>query len=477
MREQRHERPMYILRSELIKAIETRNLTAFNEIIKAIKAQLARENASINYSKYGFSSFREMITDSSIQVSLLSIAVSCNFKEAVNYFIDHEGADAKKVSPSLIVPLGLDAKTDFNQDRQDIIDKLIQSGVTLESIAIENAINYGLEVVKFILDRAPYLNKKGLLGVAAYRSDDPELVRLFITENNDELNSALQNVVVSLNSNSPSEGKMRVLKLLLDAKADPNSKCIHPLHEGDRVIDIAIRYQNKEAVLALVSAGAVIPQNLSKFKNMITLEFSQFIKELAQLKTNAQLIGLSARDEPNAARSTGFFSSMPHDLQAKIATHTVDPGAIPEPVSTKVASDVIKNLRKAHIYFNDMKKKAEAGDAAAQNFLGKLYEKGSVRFGIEKDEIKAVELYRKAARQQNPQAQRNLARMYENGLGGLRQNSDLAQMWTKRAKDAEAYQRQLKSKSGNMPSVDEQQKIKKDGAQSSENRRPNRPKK
>jgi hypothetical protein len=485
MREQRNERPMHELKIELVRAIQTHNVTEFYEIVKAIKAQLAREDAYVNRSKHGFSSIREMIIYSSFTESPLNIAVSCNFKEAVNYFIDDEGADAKKVSPSLIVPFDGYVKTDFNQDRKDIIDKLIKSGVSLEREALVNAIEYGLEPVNFILNLAPYLDKKGLLATAAFKSDDPELVRLFITENKDELNLALECMLRSLTSNSLSEGKMRILKLLLDAKVDPNCKCTYPtfefdsviVREGDSVINIAIHRQNKEAVLALVSAGAVIPQKLSKFKDIITPEFRQFMKELAQLKTNAQLIGLSARDKPDTARSTGFFSTMPHDLQAKIAAHTVDPNAIPEPTSTKIASDAIKDLRKAHVHFQDIARKAEAGDAAAQNFLGKLFEKGSVRFGIEKNEKNAVELYREAARQHNPQAQRNLARMYENGLGGLRKNSDLAQMWSKRAKDAEEYQKQLESKSENMPSVNEQQKIKRNEAQSSENKQPNRPKK
>lgn len=474
MREQRHERSLFELRDDLESTIMTRNVTAFHEIVKKIKARFALESESENHIKYGYPSFREMITKRTSGCSLLDGAVMCSFKEAVNYFIDDEGADAKKVSPGLIVPFGKYHLTDYNQDRKDIIDKLIQSGVILEKVALENAIECGLEVVKFILDRAPYLDKKGLLYFAT-RSNEPELVRLFMTEDKIELNLALESMLESLTSRSPSEGEMLILKMLLDSKADPNSKCTFPKYEGESLLGIAIRRQNKEAVLALVSAGAVIPKNPRKNID-ITPEFSQFMKELAQLKSNAQLIGLSARDKPDVARRIGFFSAMPHELQAKIAAHTVNPKSIPEPASTKIASDAIKNLRKAHTYFDDIKIKAEAGDDAAQNFLGKLYEKGSVRFGIEKNEKKAVELYRKAARQHNPQAQRNLAGMYENGLGGLSKNSDLAQMWRERAKDAEEYEKHLESKSADKPSIDEQQKNKRDEAQSSENRQPNRPK-
>ena len=58
--------------------------------------------------------------------------------------------------------------------------------------------------------------------------------------------------------------------------------------------------------------------------------------------------------------------------------------------------------------------KAEEGDAAAQLYVGEIYEKG---LGQPADYREAAKWYRKAAEQGNAQAQINLGHLYEQGLG------------------------------------------------------------
>lgn len=62
----------------------------------------------------------------------------------------------------------------------------------------------------------------------------------------------------------------------------------------------------------------------------------------------------------------------------------------------------------------ELKRKAEAGDAKAQNSLGFMYYNG---FGVSRDYVEAVRWYRKASEQGLPQAQSNLGFMYWNGVG------------------------------------------------------------
>ena len=62
----------------------------------------------------------------------------------------------------------------------------------------------------------------------------------------------------------------------------------------------------------------------------------------------------------------------------------------------------------------ELRKKAEAGDAAAQNNLGVKYDKGQ---GALKDQKEAVKWYRKAAAQGNAFAQNNLGYAYGKGEG------------------------------------------------------------
>ena len=62
----------------------------------------------------------------------------------------------------------------------------------------------------------------------------------------------------------------------------------------------------------------------------------------------------------------------------------------------------------------EVKAKAEAGDAESQMELGLRYARGE---GVAKDQVEAVKWYRKAAEQNDSDAQYNLGRCYVRGLG------------------------------------------------------------
>ena len=77
----------------------------------------------------------------------------------------------------------------------------------------------------------------------------------------------------------------------------------------------------------------------------------------------------------------------------------------------------------------ETRKKAEAGDAAAQNSLGLIYYIGE---GVPKDTAEAAKWYRKAAEQGNAPAQFSLGFMYDNGDAGPK-NSAEAVKWYRKA--------------------------------------------
>src|SRR6516165_9492386 len=62
----------------------------------------------------------------------------------------------------------------------------------------------------------------------------------------------------------------------------------------------------------------------------------------------------------------------------------------------------------------EVKAKAEAGDAQSQVELGRRYHKGE---GVTKDQVEAVKWYRKAAEQNFAKAQYNLGICYDQGAG------------------------------------------------------------
>ena len=55
-------------------------------------------------------------------------------------------------------------------------------------------------------------------------------------------------------------------------------------------------------------------------------------------------------------------------------------------------------------------------------------------FGVAKDEVAAVNWYRKAAEQGHAQAQNNLGRMYQNGLGVSKNRAEAITWYRKAAK-------------------------------------------
>ena len=75
---------------------------------------------------------------------------------------------------------------------------------------------------------------------------------------------------------------------------------------------------------------------------------------------------------------------------------------------------------------------AEAGDAVAQNLLGKLYLSGGK--GLPQDFAKAIALFSKAAGQGNGSSQRHLAIAYEKGQG-VAADPAMSQKWYFKAAD------------------------------------------
>ena len=79
---------------------------------------------------------------------------------------------------------------------------------------------------------------------------------------------------------------------------------------------------------------------------------------------------------------------------------------------------------------------ANRGDPAAQNQLGVKYAQGED--GLPRDDVKAVEWYRKAANQGLPKAETNLGDMYFFGRGGLQQSYLDALSWYLKASQQDA---------------------------------------
>ncbi|MEQ1620942.1 MAG: caspase family protein [Methylococcales bacterium] len=73
--------------------------------------------------------------------------------------------------------------------------------------------------------------------------------------------------------------------------------------------------------------------------------------------------------------------------------------------------------------------KAQEGDAAAQLYVGEIFEKG---LGAQADYKAAAQWYEKAALQGNFQAQLNLGHLYEKGLG-VAQNQEAAMRWYRKS--------------------------------------------
>lgn len=81
---------------------------------------------------------------------------------------------------------------------------------------------------------------------------------------------------------------------------------------------------------------------------------------------------------------------------------------------------------------NDLRKRAEAGDAKSQTELGLAYRNGK---GVPQDNEQAVKWYRKAAEQGEPDAQAYLGFMYMTGRGVTRDDKEAAR-WHRKAAEA-----------------------------------------
>ena len=85
--------------------------------------------------------------------------------------------------------------------------------------------------------------------------------------------------------------------------------------------------------------------------------------------------------------------------------------------------------------FAETKKKAEAGDANAQDNLGSMYAKGE---GVLKDYAEAVKWFRKAADQGHADAQKSLGNKYYNGQGVPKNYAEAMSWWRKAADQGDA---------------------------------------
>ena len=85
--------------------------------------------------------------------------------------------------------------------------------------------------------------------------------------------------------------------------------------------------------------------------------------------------------------------------------------------------------------FVETKAKADQGDAQAQYNLGVMY---MIGIGVVKDEVEAVEWFRKAADQGDALAQYNLGLMYDNGNGVVKDEVEAVKWYRKAADQGDA---------------------------------------
>jgi TPR repeat protein len=89
----------------------------------------------------------------------------------------------------------------------------------------------------------------------------------------------------------------------------------------------------------------------------------------------------------------------------------------------------------ASSYLTDLKKKADAGDAIAQNELGYLYLYGNKELGVSIDLDTGIDYLNKAAEQDQVNAMTTIGWNYFLGSNGAEQNDEEAIYWNKRASD------------------------------------------
>ena len=87
----------------------------------------------------------------------------------------------------------------------------------------------------------------------------------------------------------------------------------------------------------------------------------------------------------------------------------------------------------ANSYLTDLKKRADAGDAIAQNDLGHLYLYGNKELGVSIDLDRGIEYINKAAEQDQVNAMTTIGWNYFLGTNGAEQNDEEAIYWNQRA--------------------------------------------
>ena len=91
------------------------------------------------------------------------------------------------------------------------------------------------------------------------------------------------------------------------------------------------------------------------------------------------------------------------------------------------------NISNANSYLSDLKRRADAGDAVAQNNLGHLYLYGNQEYNVSVDLDKGIEYLNMAAEQDQVNAMTTIGWNYFLGGKGAEQNNEEAIYWNERA--------------------------------------------
>ena len=96
---------------------------------------------------------------------------------------------------------------------------------------------------------------------------------------------------------------------------------------------------------------------------------------------------------------------------------------------------MISNVSLANSTLFDLKRRADAGDAVAQNNLGHIYLYGNEELNVSVNLDIAIEYLNKAAEQDQVNAMTTIGWNYFLGDKGAEQNNEEAIYWNKRASD------------------------------------------
>ena len=97
---------------------------------------------------------------------------------------------------------------------------------------------------------------------------------------------------------------------------------------------------------------------------------------------------------------------------------------------------MISNVSLANSTLLDLKRRADAGDAVAQNNLGHIYLYGNTELNVSVDLDIGIEYLNKAAEQDQVNAMTTIGWNYFLGTNGAEQNNEEAIYWNKRASDS-----------------------------------------